>query len=159
MNQVAKSYQAVINLPFGPLGITLRERSLVGVDYIEGPSRSYQRNVEGLAPVIEAFERYLVDARVSFELSTELEGTSFQRRVWRELCTIPAGETLTYGQLADRIGSGARAVGNACRANPCPLVVPCHRVVSAQGLGGFAGELSGRKLEIKRWLLRHEGWL
>jgi methylated-DNA-[protein]-cysteine S-methyltransferase len=109
--------------------------------------------------VLQKIEQYLEDARSDLELDLELDGTPFQRHVWQALRAIPPGRTLTYGELAQRIGSGARAVGNACRANPCPLVVPCHRVVAAKGLGGFAGERSGRKLEIKRWLLHHEGWL
>jgi methylated-DNA-[protein]-cysteine S-methyltransferase len=73
------------------------------------------------------------------------------------LRSIPPGRTRTYGELASKLGTSARAVGGACRANPCPVVVPCHRVVAANGLGGFAGDTSGRKLEVKRWLLRHEG--
>jgi methylated-DNA-[protein]-cysteine S-methyltransferase len=159
MSLVTENYQAVIHLPFGPVGIRLHEGCLVGIDYLEESSESFQQDTEGLAPVVEAIEEYLEDARAPFDLDMELAGTPFQRRVWRELSAIPAGETLTYGQLAERIGSGARAVGNACRANPCPLVVPCHRVVGANGLGGFAGELSGGKLAIKRWLLQHEGGL
>jgi methylated-DNA-[protein]-cysteine S-methyltransferase len=159
MKQVMGNFQAVINLPFGPVGIRMRQGRLAGVDYLNGPSRTYQQQAEGLTQVVEAIERYLNDARSDFDVDIELEGTPFQQRVWSELRAIPAGETLTYGQLAERIGSGARAVGNACRANPCPLVVPCHRVVAAKGLGGFAGERSGRKLEVKRWLLQHEGWL
>jgi len=159
MTQSMNAYQAVVNLPFGPVGISLREGRLAGVDYLETPSRPFREDGPGVAQVLEEIERYLQDPSARFDLDLVLEGPPFQRRVWRELSAIPSGETLTYGQLAERIGSGARAVGNACRANPCPLVIPCHRVVATQGLGGFAGERSGRKLEIKRWLLRHEGWL
>lgn len=159
MNQAADKYQAVLSLPFGPVGISMRQGRLAGVDYLNGPSRAYRRRAEGLSQVLTAIDRYLDDAQAVFDFDIELEGTPYQQGVWRKLREIPAGETLTYGQLAAQIGSGARAVGNACRANPCPLVVPCHRVVAANGLGGFAGERSGRKLEIKRWLLLHEGWL
>ena len=159
MRPHTETYQAVLNLPFGPVGIRMREGRLSGVDYLDEPSRSYRRESRGLDEVIEAIERYLQDAGTGFDIDVVLEGTPFQRRVWHELCSIPPGRTLTYSALASRIGSGARAVGNACRANPCPLVVPCHRVVGVKGLGGFAGERSGRKLEIKRWLLHHEGGL
>jgi methylated-DNA-[protein]-cysteine S-methyltransferase len=159
MKQVAHRYQAVIHLPFAPVGISLLQGRLVGVDYLEGPSRGYRGEEQGLAQVLEAIEAYLQDARSVFDVDIALSGTPFQQRVWQALRAIPAGETLTYGQLAARIGSGARAVGNACRANPCPLVVPCHRVVGAAGAGGYAGERSGRKLQIKRWLLQHEGGL
>ncbi|MEJ2455197.1 MAG: methylated-DNA--[protein]-cysteine S-methyltransferase [Candidatus Thiodiazotropha sp.] len=157
MEQETGTYHAVVNLPFGPVGICMRQGRLAGVDYLEKSGESYRHQATGLEQVLTAIERYLHDAETDFDLDLELEGTPFQRRVWRALRRIPAGRTLTYGELAARLGSGARAVGNACRANPCPLVVPCHRVVAAKGLGGFAGERSGRKLEIKRWLLRHEG--
>jgi methylated-DNA-[protein]-cysteine S-methyltransferase len=159
MKQVRQSYQAVINLPFGPVGISMLKGRLAGVDYLDGPRQSYRGDEQGLTQVVGAIDDYLDDARSVFDFDIELAGTPFQQQVWRALRAIPAGETLTYGQLAARIGSGARAVGNACRANPCPLVVPCHRVVGARGLGGFAGERSGKKLQIKRWLLQHEGWL
>jgi len=85
------------------------------------------------------------------------QGTLFQKSVWHELCKIPLGETRTYGEIAHKLNSSARAVGNACRRNPVQIIVPCHRVVSAKGLGGYAGETQGRQLDIKRWLLNHEG--
>lgn len=159
MRTLTRAYQAVVDLPFGPVGISMQQGRLVGVDYLEPSETRYRHRADGLQQVLDAIRDYLDDANRRIEVDLELEGTAFQRRVWRELQAIPAGETLTYGQLAGQIGSGARAVGNACRANPCPLVVPCHRVVGARGLGGFAGERSGRKLAIKRWLLQHEGGL
>ena len=84
-------------------------------------------------------------------------GTTFQQRVWRALCEIPVGETRTYGELAKLLNSAPRAVGQACRRNPLPILVPCHRVVSAQGIGGYDGAEAGVELQRKRWLLRHEG--
>jgi methylated-DNA-[protein]-cysteine S-methyltransferase len=152
-------YQAVINFPFASVGITLEHGRLKTLDYLTRPQEVYQEKVSGIESVIEAIKTYLVNPRQTFKLKPILEGTPFQRRVWQTLQGIPSGSTLTYGELAEKVGSGARAVGNACRANPCPLVVPCHRVVSVNGLGGFAGERGGEKLEIKRWLLRHEGVL
>lgn len=159
MSATAENFQAVVNLPFGPVGISMRNGSLTGVEYLSAQGETYQWDVPGLSHVLSRINHYLEDAKSEFDLEVELEGTPFQQRVWQALRDIPPGKTLTYGELAQRIGSGARAVGNACRANPCPLVVPCHRVVAAKGLGGFAGDRSGRKLEIKRWLLHHEGWL
>jgi methylated-DNA-[protein]-cysteine S-methyltransferase len=76
--------------------------------------------------------------------------------VWQRLREIPAGRTLSYGVLARELGTSARAVGGACRANPVPLAIPCHRVVAATGLGGYSGARGGDWLEKKRWLLRHE---
>ena len=84
-------------------------------------------------------------------------GTAFQKAVWLELRNIPMGETRTYGDIAEKLNSSARAVGNACRANPIQIIIPCHRVISAKGLGGYAGETEGKQINIKRWLLSHEG--
>jgi methylated-DNA-[protein]-cysteine S-methyltransferase len=92
-----------------------------------------------------------------FTLAVALHGTAFQQRVWGALRQIPAGKTLTYGGLADKLGSGARAVGNACRGNPVPIIVPCHRVVSVSGIGGYSGKTDGREINRKKWLLEHEG--
>ncbi len=100
---------------------------------------------------------YFNNPQRSPEIDVQLSGTVFQRRVWRALRRIPAGKVLTYGALAERLGTGARAVGNACRKNPVPIIVPCHRVVAQQGLGGFAGDQQGRLLRVKRWLLQAEG--
>ncbi|MES9969954.1 MAG: methylated-DNA--[protein]-cysteine S-methyltransferase [Candidatus Thiodiazotropha sp.] len=159
MTETDQSYQAVLNFPFAPIGIAITHGKLTAVDYLTPPQPAYTRQVPGLRRVIDAIKTYLQDPKREFDLPLNLEGTPFQRRVWRALRKIPSGSTLTYGELAQQIGSGARAVGNACRANPCPLIVPCHRVVGVDGLGGFAGERGGEKLEIKRWLLHHEGVL
>ena len=86
----------------------------------------------------------------------EPRGTSFQRRVWAALLEIPPGRTVTYGGLAARLGSSPRAVGGACRANPVPILIPCHRVVAADGAGGYSGARAGPRLEVKGWLLEHE---
>jgi methylated-DNA-[protein]-cysteine S-methyltransferase len=152
-------YQAVVNYPFATVGIVISGSRVKAIDYLTRPQRGYRQKVSGLRPVIDAIESYLQDPKRKFDLQPILDGTPFQRRVWQALQEIPSGMTMTYGELAELVGSGPRAVGNACRANPCPLIVPCHRVVGKTGLGGFAGERGGEKLEIKRWLLRHEGVL
>ena len=85
-----------------------------------------------------------------------LSGTDFQRRVWQALSDIQPGAPLTYGQLAEKLGTAPRAVGGACGANPIPVIVPCHRVVSASGLGGFMRTRYLGPLNIKSWLLAHE---
>ena len=84
-------------------------------------------------------------------------GTAFQQRVWAALQAIPTGSVLSYGELARQLDTAPRAIGGACRSNPIPILIPCHRVVSRQGLGGYAGEVEGELPGIKRWLLRHEG--
>jgi methylated-DNA-[protein]-cysteine S-methyltransferase len=83
-------------------------------------------------------------------------GTPFQLRVWHALMTIPAGHPTTYGTLAKQLGTAARAVGQACGSNPLPILIPCHRVVAASGLGGFMHSASGAALDVKTWLLAHE---
>lgn len=83
-------------------------------------------------------------------------GTEFQKRVWAAMAAIPSGRTRSYGDLARQLGSAAQAVGNACGANPIPILIPCHRVVGANGLGGFSG---GDGLSTKAALLRLEGSL
>lgn len=84
------------------------------------------------------------------------QGTVHQNKVWAELLKIPSGETLTYSALAKKIGSAARAVGNACRTNPYTLLIPCHRVVSVNGMGGYSGHRHGEYMEIKAKLLAYE---
>jgi methylated-DNA-[protein]-cysteine S-methyltransferase len=101
-------------------------------------------------------ERYREDPDARFDLPLHVEGTPFQRRLWHALCEIPRGKTLTYGELARRLGGEARAVGQACGDNRLPIVIPCHRVVAADGIGGFAHSTGGYLLEAKRWLLMHE---
>ena len=89
-------------------------------------------------------------------------GTEFQQKVWQALLEIPVGETQTYGFLANKLNTSARAVGNACRQNHFPVIVPCHRVVSASGIGGYAGDTLLNQqgqihyMQIKQWLLSHE---
>jgi len=86
-----------------------------------------------------------------------IEGTPFQLRVWWALLNIPLGSTVTYGELARQLRASPRALAAACRANPCPVLIPCHRVVAQNGLGGYAGAGTGPLLAVKRWLLCHEG--
>lgn len=113
---------------------------------------TYQRDV--LARCRDELDRYFAGNLKSFDLPLNLRGTVFQRRVWTALCDVPYGQTVSYAELARHIGSpgAARAVGLANGANPLLLVVPCHRVIGANGaLTGFAAGLPA-----KRWLLDHE---
>jgi methylated-DNA-[protein]-cysteine S-methyltransferase len=109
------------------------------------------------AAIRAALARYFHDGRAGLDLPLAPAGTPFQCRVWQALRDIPPGTTRTYGELARELGTSPRAIGGACRANPCLIAVPCHRVVARDGLGGFAGERGGKRLAVKRWLLRHEG--
>jgi len=104
-------------------------------------------------------ERYLKDPAHWFAVPYRLEGTAFQRRVWREIEKLFPVKTTSYGDIARRLKTAARPVGGACGANPVPLIVPCHRVLAANGLGGFMGGKKSFPLNVKRWLLKHEGIL
>lgn len=84
------------------------------------------------------------------------QGTPFRNKIWSMLCEIPIGETMTYSALAKKTGSSARAVGNACRDNPYALFIPCHRVVSISGMGGYCGQTKGDLMEVKHKLLEFE---
>ncbi len=101
-------------------------------------------------------EYYFVDSNASLAIETYAQGTDFQKSVWQILRSIKKGKTLTYSAVAEKLGSSPRAVGNACRANPVPIIVPCHRVVAKSGLGGFAGQSTGFNIDMKTWLLTHE---
>ena len=109
--------------------------------------------------VAEQLREYFAGKRRDFDLPLAVEGTEFQRRVWDALRTIPFGETRTYGDVAGQIEcSAARAIGQANRRNPIPIVIPCHRVLASNGIGGYAGQAgAGEHVDTKRWLLRHEG--
>lgn len=111
-----------------------------------------------LAQQIErALQLYADDSNYSFELPLRIYGTDFQIKVWQAMLAIPAGETRTYGDVAKELMTAAQPIGGACKANPAPLFVPCHRIVAQQGIGGFSGQWGdGEKVELKRWLLTHE---
>lgn len=110
-----------------------------------------------LQDIVKQLDEYFTQACPFHDIPYLLNGTPFQKSVWKELTKIPLGKTLSYGELAKKIKSSPRAVGNACRKNPLAIIIPCHRVVSAKGIGGYAGKTEGNNVTIKRWLLRHEG--
>ncbi len=150
--------ETVMASPIGWLRVRTMDQRLSAIDF-QGEDETLVAVSPPVActAVCAAIERYFSRPQPFPELVLETTGTAFQQRVWQALQEIPVGQVVAYGQLAARLGSSARAVGNACRHNPIPLVVPCHRVVARNGLGGLAGATSGRRVAIKRWLLRHEG--
>jgi O-6-methylguanine DNA methyltransferase len=111
----------------------------------------------------ELITQNIAGKRVSFAGIATPKATPFFERCWRACRTIPAGETRTYRWLANAAGSplAIRAAGQAMRRNPLPMIVPCHRVVAANGLGGFSGssKVGGKELKLKVWLLQREGWI
>ena len=146
-----------IQTPIGELTLTASEQALTGVYFPgRGGQGKHGRN-EILERAAQQLSEYFARARTTFDLPLEAAGTEFERRVWALLREIPFGSTTSYGALARRLGEpkDARAVGAANGKNPIPIIVPCHRVVGANGdLTGFGGGI-----DRKRWLLEHEGAL
>jgi methylated-DNA-[protein]-cysteine S-methyltransferase len=154
----------VIAAPFGRLGILteLVEGSLMlsKIDYLPAGEALIAPQNALAKEVARQCKAYFKDPSWQFDLPTKPAGTEHQKKVWASIQDIPAGKTKTYGEVAKKIKSGPRAVGTACGVNPYPLIAPCHRVVSAQGIGGFMKENSpGLYRQIKLWLLKHEGAL
>jgi methylated-DNA-[protein]-cysteine S-methyltransferase len=149
-------FDVIVEFPRMKVGVVTREHRVVEIRYLP-PSAQVAAPKNRLAErAANQLERYRENPSAGFDLPLQIEGTPFQRRLWEALCAIPCGQTQTYGELAQRLGAEPRAVGQACGDNRLPLVIPCHRVVAANGIGGFAHASSGYLLEAKRWLLAHE---
>jgi methylated-DNA-[protein]-cysteine S-methyltransferase len=150
-----------LSSPLGKLFLTSDGQALTGLfmtKLADGSAPEVTSNwKQDDAPLREAVAQltaYFEGEVASFDLELNLEGTPFQRRVWQELCNIPYGSAISYAELARRIGrpGSSRAVGGANGRNPISIIVPCHRVIGADGgLGGYGGGL-----DRKRWLLEHE---
>ena len=149
-------YQAVIEFPKMKVAVATRGDALSGIHYLP-PTAKTKAATNALAErAVRQLEHYRENPDASFDLPLLIEGTELQRKLWDALCTIPRGKTMTYGALAERLGAEPRAIGQCCGDNRFPIVIPCHRVVSADGLGGFGHSTTGYLLEAKRWLLAHE---
>lgn len=152
-------YATVLSAPTFAIGVRCSDRAIVAIDYLE-PCAERAPTTPLAREAAAQLRAWLLDARTPFSLPLAPCGTPFQQRVWQAIAAIPRGQTRSYGEVAAALASSPRAVGNACGANPYPIIVPCHRVIAArQGLGGFARQRGGFLLDVKRWLLRHEGAL
>ena len=148
-------------IPFdSPIGRLVLESDgdvLIGI-WLPPATGRRNRDTGDIPPVLKEtatqLEEYFAGERTDFDVPMELDGTEFQRDVWAELARIPYGETISYGELARRVGrpKGPRAVGQANGRNPIPIIVPCHRVLASNGIGGYGGGLP-----MKRALLAVEG--
>jgi len=151
-----KEYATIIDSPIGKLGGVTTAEALLRVEFLSNDEKKISA-IEPLAKtVVSQLKSYFKDPKFVFDLPLDMIGRPFQKSVWCALRKIPVGNTKTYSELSDELASGPRAVGNACRHNPLPIVIPCHRIVAKNGLGGFSGETSGQKMTIKQWLLKHE---
>jgi len=149
-------FDVTVDFPRMKVAVTTRDGKVVGLRYVP-PS------TEGISPknklaerAARQLEQYRDDPDTVFDLPLLVEGTPLQRGVWDAMRAIPRGRTRTYGELARELGADPRAIGQCCGDNRLPIVIPCHRVVAADGIGGFSHTTEGYLIEVKRWLLAHE---
>lgn len=153
---IGNLWHGVVSAPGFALGIVVSDDALLRIEFL-APQTAQAATTALAREVVAQLHCYLEDAHHTFDLPLAPCGTAHRNAVWKAMTAIPVGQTLSYGDVARRIGSSPRAVGAACGANPWPVVVPCHRIVGAGGwLGGFAHARDGFLPGIKRWLLAHE---
>jgi methylated-DNA-[protein]-cysteine S-methyltransferase len=159
IQQGSEIFSGVFELPFGKLGVRTAGGLVAEMCYLP-PHYDARAPQDATAEIVaHQLAKYCGDADFKFTLPLKRAGTDFQHKVWEAISAIPRGSVRTYGELAKHIGSAPRAVGQACGANWFPVVIPCHRVTAAAGLGGFANsdDPNSYLLGVKRWLLAHEG--
>jgi len=154
----APHFQARLATPFGIVGVRTEGDALAEIVYLPASAGTLAPTNALAERACAQIKKYVADPGHRFKLPLKHVGTAFQRRVWEQISAIPSGETRTYGDLARALRSAPRAVGQACGTNYFPLAIPCHRVVAANGLGGFGHASGGYLLDVKRWLLAHEGY-
>ena len=142
--------------PVGKLYVETEDEKLVKLEYHSKKKVTTNKMDRFSSQVKKQITNYFNSSKSGFNLPVMLNGTPFQKKVWRAMQNIPVGQTRTYGDISEQLQSSPRAVGNACRANPVPLVVPCHRIIGKAGIGGFGGKTAGRNIDCKSWLLKHE---
>ncbi len=142
---------ASLPTPLGPICITEEGGAITALDWREAFE---QGDTPLLRRALEQLRGYFAGDLQQFDLPVQVRGTAFQRSVCDAIAAIPYGETRSYGDLGKVLGVPAQAVGTGCGGNPIPIIIPCHRVMGASGLGGFSGKGG---VETKLWLLRHEG--
>ncbi|MGR3636237.1 MAG: methylated-DNA--[protein]-cysteine S-methyltransferase [Shimia sp.] len=141
--------QITVDTPTGPMTLSERDGAIVRAEWESGGTDDTPLLREAAAQLTAYFE----DASNGFDLPLRVEASEFQQAVCDAMVAIPLGDTKTYGELSKELGVPAQAIGQGCGGNPIPVIIPCHRVLGANGLGGFSG-LGG--VETKVWLLKHE---
>lgn len=149
-------YDAILDAPPCHLGAIFTGEALTRLDLLPADTPVSGQTSKHVRQLADELEAYWHNPAHTFDLLFVPAGTPFQLRVWHALMAIPAGQPATYGALAKQLGTAARAVGQACASNPLPILIPCHRVVAANGPGGFMHASSGAPLDVKTWLLAHE---
>ena len=153
-------YDVVIDFPKFKLGVKTHDGRVVEIKYLPLSAQSIPPKTPLAERAARQLERYRDDPDTRFDLPVLIEGSTLQRAVWEAMCAIPRGRTRTYGDIALELEAAhfatPREIGQACGDNRLPIVIPCHRVVAADGIGGFGHSRRGYLLEAKRWLLMHE---
>ncbi|SCZ49712.1 methylated-DNA--[protein]-cysteine S-methyltransferase [Thiohalomonas denitrificans] len=156
----AISFDAVISTPLPGswrVGFGLQAGRLSTLDFLPPRTPLVASGRPEVQRIAELLTDYFQDPHTTLRrIPLAPARTPFQARVRELMSAIPVGQTRSYGELAGQLRTASRAVAGACRANPVALVVPCHRVVSVSGPGGFMGAVDGPPLELKAWLLKHE---
>lgn len=143
--------QLSFHSPVGDLTLSEEDGKIVSLDWGWSP---LSKTTDFLKTAKQQLDDYFDGLNPRFTLPLDAHGTNFQQRVWQVMMSIPYGKTMTYGEIADLIGSHPRAVGSACGRNPIPILIPCHRVMGANGkLTGFSG---GEGVETKKYLIELE---
>ena len=155
---VPPEFQLKLRAPFAVLGARCDDYAIFSIVYLPQNTPELPPQNPLAAELARQVRAYLKNAKAaSFDLPLYDAPTPHQQKVRAEVRAIPCGATASYGDIARRAKTSPRAVGGACRANPLPLIVPCHRVVAANNIGGFMGDNGESFLSVKRKLLAHEG--
>jgi len=150
------AFDVTVLFPKMKVAVRIQDEQVTEIRYLPLSSPDIAPTTPLAERAARQIEAYREDPDTRFDFPVRIEGSAFQRSVWQAMCAIPRGKTRTYGDLARELGGEARVVGQACGDNRLPIVIPCHRVVAADGIGGFAHATGGYLLEVKRWLLLHE---
>ena len=158
MKPNSQQFDVIFTTDLATIGLQFDGSKLTRVEYLS--KKSAKVAVSKITESVKKkIEKYIDPSSglKTIKVNMKLNVTPFQEKVLKQLQQIPYGETRTYGDIAKILKTSARAVGNACRNNPVPIIIPCHRVVAANGIGGYDGARSGKLLKIKRQLLANEG--
>ena len=153
-SNITQDFDKTYLTPVGKLGIRFHKNTITEIRWLLKDNSSNQGVSKNSDVIDESLDYYFETAKFSKKINLSPSGTPFQLKVWNRLRRIPAGETITYGELAKELKTSSRAIGQACRTNSLVLFIPCHRVVSKTGLGGYLG--NQKNLSVKSWLLEHE---
>lgn len=150
-------FDAILPAPFGAVGVRVTGEQVSGLEFLPPGTDVQSSHLPLVHRVAQELDAYYANPDHPIDLPLAPQGSAFRQAVWQALLRIPAGQTRSYGEVARELGSAPRAVGQAVGDNPLPIVIPCHRVVAADGsLGGFMHSRTGYSQDIKRWLLTHE---